>query len=262
MSFLLEVGEQCIKDNYGGKLLANCLNTVKTKIGSEKLGELWQKRGVDVAKFLPVDANVNKFLEDNKLECIVGGGSPCAEEPPRLRSADDVRKQATNSSHELRKQLQLALRENPWRDNDKVMIFIDKNFASHLQQLEFVRALSTEVLLESIPENSIDDTIEEEILTNRAVLLNKYIQNIEPLELQCLYAVQNIVEDKSHPRGLACKLFETLYHADVVSESGFNTWKNQKPTDPRGYGVTASSVTKFFTWLSLNEEDKTTTSRQ
>jgi len=38
MSFLLEVGEQCIKDNYGGKLLANLLNIVKSKIGSQKLG--------------------------------------------------------------------------------------------------------------------------------------------------------------------------------------------------------------------------------
>ena len=49
---------------------------------------------------------------------------------------------------------------------------------------------------------------------------------------------------------LLCKLFETLYDEEIVSEDAFVQWESSSdPAEQRGKGIARVSTARFFDWL-------------
>ncbi|EFX79527.1 hypothetical protein DAPPUDRAFT_244701 [Daphnia pulex] len=81
-------------------------------------------------------------------------------------------------------------------------------------------------------------------------VLKRYVDNIADRELQLLYAVQALVTQRQHPKGLMQGIFETLHDSNVVSEEGFESWVSvDDPLEREGKAVALKMITPFFTWL-------------
>jgi len=114
----------------------------------------------------------------------------------------------------------------------------------------FIRALATAVTESAIDGNGTDSKLNGPALKSRTEVLRKYVDNVAERELQFLFAVQSIVTQRQHPKGLIQGIFEILYDSNVVSEEGFETWVNiDEPSEREGKALSLKSITSFLTWL-------------
>ena len=96
-------------------------------------------------------------------------------------------------------------------------------------------------------------------LKEKLPIVVKFVDGIDKLELQVLFALQALSVKHQHPAGLLERLFNSFYENDVVSEDSFIEWEASKnPEEMEGKGVCVKSVQKFINWLRTNDDDTPT----
>ena len=76
------------------------------------------------------------------------------------------------------------------------------------------------------------------------------------LQLQALYAIQELVHRLEHPTKLLHTILERLYDLELISEESMIEWeKSTDPEEQKGKGVALKSCTQFFKWLKEAEEE-------
>ncbi|WP_411016093.1 hypothetical protein, partial [Salmonella sp. s51884] len=119
---------------------------------------------------------------------------------------------------------------------------------------EFIRALVSVVCLGAVKGEDINSRCDRELLKKRSVLMRRYIDGDDKLELQALYEVQNLNYSLENPPGLLRLYFDVLYDEDVISEDTFYSWRDSGDSvEQTGKGTALKSVTSFYTWLEESD---------
>ncbi|XP_034238219.1 eukaryotic translation initiation factor 4 gamma 1-like isoform X2 [Thrips palmi] len=224
-----------------GLLLKNIMQVLDKEKGSSWIKDNWNKCGATWCDFLE-EKDVSDFLkENNNLESFSGGA---------LASNTEM------TQEEIQNKLLDFLNSNETFDG--IQGWIKSNVGDRTNEPAFIRALMTAIcrncLQEAQPSNKL--TLNEEKLSQDK-LLQRYLENKEDLELQCLYAVQALVTQLEHPQGLIVSIFNALWEYNVISTDAFLAWfKSDDPQETEGRGVCRSSLASFLTLLSETEEDE------
>lgn len=236
-----------IQFNKAGLVMAEALNTaVQYSTNEEAITALWIESGLTWDQLLEKGLNIDEFVKDKKVEYT-------------------LKKAAAPQSHASKIQEELLSLLKAKADQKKVMDFIDEKVpANELKSPDFVRELTNVVCTSTLAEDENKQCIcEKELIKIRKNILLRYIDGNKALELQAAYALQQLVSNLNHPRGLLTSFFEELYDGDIISEETFFSWETSKEF-PDGKGVALSDVKAFLTWLKKadeesNEEDSTST---
>nr|CAH0113662.1 unnamed protein product [Daphnia galeata] len=169
---------------------------------------------VQLTSILPSNVDPNAFLAQHT-------------ELDFLSKVDSILKSETPSTSQVnisfRYSLEKYLRDATHLTTDEVCSWIQEKYVGDVNHA-FIRALGTAVIESSIEGRGTDSKLNNIVLKNWTVVLRCYVGNIPDRELQLLYAVQNLVAKRKHPKGLIQGIFETLYDSNVVSEEGFESW--------------------------------------
>jgi len=95
---------------------------------------------------------------------------------------------------------------------------------------------------------------EDECFKKRLMVLKKYVDENQDLQMEVLYALQITVAKLEHPPKLLNNMFNVVYDVDVVSEQVFCGWRD-KGTETFGKGNSVISVKTFFDWLDCAETE-------
>ncbi|XP_067140206.1 eukaryotic translation initiation factor 4 gamma 3-like isoform X2 [Centruroides vittatus] len=242
LAFLKDAAEPCKANGTAGKLMSELLHIVLKNQGSKRVAQLWKSSGLSWSDFLNENENITDFIKQNKLECTI--------------SKDDNQQQPLEklSFDKIKEKLDTYLRKDA--DNEIIFDWIDANIEEKDRDTEFVRALAT-----SLVENSIEGEVsvsrfDKKKLLPRLPLLQKYLDLEICLELQVLYALQAIVNRLEHPKGLLINIFQFLDDQDIISDEAFIQWEQSTdPAEQEGKGVALKSVTSFMLWIREQEDD-------
>ncbi|XP_067139313.1 eukaryotic translation initiation factor 4 gamma 1-like [Centruroides vittatus] len=242
LAFLKDAAEPCKANGTAGKLMSELLHIVLKNEGSKRVAQLWKSSGLSWSDFLNENENITDFIKQNKLECTI--------------SKDDNQRQPLEklSFDKIKEKLDTYLRKDV--DNGVIFDWIDANIEEKDRDTEFVRALAT-----SLVENSIEGEVsvsrfDRKKLLPRLPLLQKYLDLVICLELQVLYALQAIVNRLEHPKGLLINIFQFLDDQDIISYEAFIQWEQSTdPAEQEGKGMALKSVTSFMLWIREQEDD-------
>lgn len=127
-----------------------------------------------------------------------------------------------------------------------------------------VRTLVTSLLesvIQGIGGPSSEIQLDDQLLKLRAPILKlaldtKDSQKDGELQLQALYAIQELVHRLEHPTKLLHTILELLYDLELISEESMLEWEaSTDPEEQKGKGVALKSCTHFFKWLKEAEEE-------
>jgi translation initiation factor 4G len=135
---------------------------------------------------------------------------------------------------------------------DDVVNWITANVGELVKENKFVRTLVTALFENSIVRQKwVGDN-----LKSHYKLLQKYVDNNSNYELQCLYALQALIQKLEHPKGLLLTICNQLYEDAIISQDSFIAWEvSTDPAEQDGKGVALKQLTSFFTQLKENEEE-------
>lgn len=201
---------------------------VKSKGDAATVERLWSSANVQLDSILPQGVDVNKFVKDNNLEFL--------------------------SKSDFKSNLEQYLRGSQC-STEEIYSWIQKQTRGEIN-VTFIRALATAVTESCIEGSGTDSKLNVHLFKSRTEVLRKYVENIADRELQFLFAVQSLVTQRQHPKGLIQGIFEILYDSNVVSEEGFETWVNiDEPSEREGKALSLKSITSFLTWLKEAEPE-------
>ncbi|XP_046645694.1 eukaryotic translation initiation factor 4 gamma 3-like isoform X2 [Daphnia pulicaria] len=198
---------------------------------------------------LPSSVDLNSFLaQHTELEFL----SKIHSTPRGSGSVGNSISSATPASQvniEFQHSLEKYLRDATQLTTDNICSWIQKQYVGEVNSA-FVRALVTAVTENAIEGRGLDSKLNDTALKNRTEVLRRYVDNIAYRELQLLYAVQALVTQRKHPKGLLQGICEILYDSNVVSEEGFESWVSvDDPLEREGKAVALKMITSFLTWL-------------
>nr|SVE89601.1 EOG090X0GPB [Daphnia sinensis] len=198
-----------------------------------------------LTSILPSGVDPNAFLAQHKeLEFL----SQIDSIP---RSSGSVGKSSSNAPPssqvyiDFQHSLEKYLRDASQVTTDDVCSWIQKQNVGEVNSA-FIRALVTAVT----ERRGTDSKLNITVLKHRTEVLRRYVDNAADRELQLLFAVQTLVTQRQHPKGLIQGIFETFYDSNVVSEEGFESWVSaDDPLEREGKAVAMKMITSFLTWL-------------
>ncbi|CAH0558222.1 unnamed protein product [Brassicogethes aeneus] len=217
------------------RFVGTLLLTVAEAKGQGFLKSLWQ-----VSQLRLTDVTGGKepesFVRDFKLEFLNDANTPAGEGE---FTYDQI--QAKLTEFFINK-----------KNVDEIGSWIGANVGDRVKENKFIRALVTAILKDSIKK----DSLSVEIFHRHLVLLQKYIDNNSESELQCLYAVQSLVNEMEHPKGLLLSIVNNLYEPWAISLESFLAWEaSTDPAEQAGKGVALKQLNQFLTELKDDQED-------
>jgi len=227
--------EPLVSSNKAGLVVAEAMNTATSKISDEDtMRKIFTDSGLSWADLLEKGRDVDEFIKDKKLEYTT---------------------QAPKTSHASQIQEQLLQLLSAKSDEKAIFEVIDKQVSDEERKSpEFIHNLTYVVCKASIKDEGKDCTCDKDLLNNRKRIFLKYIDGNKRLELQAAFALQNLVAELNHPRGLLTTFFEEFYDGDIITEETFDSWESSKEC-PDGKGVALSEVKDFLHWLKKAEEE-------
>ncbi|XP_022239686.1 eukaryotic translation initiation factor 4 gamma 3-like [Limulus polyphemus] len=242
LSYLREVVEPCVVSGTAGKLLSAVLHGAARNLGSIKVGEMWKKSGIQWMEFLPSGQNIDKFIEENKLQFTVS----VAESLP----------DAQLSMEQIKEKIEFLLQKKR-ATNEEILDWVEIYVGEERRKnSQFIRALISAIVENAIVGEGNSCKLSDSVITQRTEVLQKYLDSNEDLELQALFGLQALVNKLEHPKGLLLDTFNVLYDLDLISDEAFKKWEQSTdPAEQEGKGVALKSVMTFFTWLKEAEEE-------
>ncbi|KAJ9596730.1 hypothetical protein L9F63_012236 [Diploptera punctata] len=230
-----------------GKLIAELLDLLVKDKGPGWIREKWSEAGLKLSEFIPED-EVDSFVKKYKLEYVVGDAATV----PAANTSAPI-----NWDHVQQKLVQFLDAEQTLPPSfDEVCAWISANVGEKVKDSNFIRALVTAICQTAIISQKTTMKLNEKHLQNQQKLIIKFVDNNEERELQCLYAIQALLNKLEHPQGLLCQIFQTLWDDGTISNDSFIAWQESNdPTEQAGKGVALKSLTTFFTALREGDED-------
>lgn len=230
---LHSICKDLLSNGHGPRLLPPLFKLLVDTNSVGYLHKIWSKSGLKLNDWMPAQ-QVPSFIENNQLEYL---------------ESDDSGPKTPNIER-----FQFKLQEFFDSDTpvDKIISWIDDYVGDQVKDVKFIRALATAIFENSIKRNKLA----VDVITRHYKLLQKYVDNDATLELQCLYALQALINKLEHPQGLLFSICNQLYEDGVFSQESFITW--EQSTDPaefEGKGVALKQLTSFFTQLKENDID-------
>jgi hypothetical protein len=149
----------------------------------------------------------------------------------------------------------------PQNENrDSINKWIKKNIDEAVKEGWFVRALTEAIYTYTLkPEENSEPRFDEagsKRLGAYYPLLIAYVANQEKLELECLFAIQRVLNKLEHPHAITRQIFEHLWESgEVVSSNGFLAWEsNADPKEQEGKGVMVVTLTSFFSLIKTTDD--------
>lgn len=229
--------------------VAAVLKELVKALGVDGTERIWIMSNAPLTSILPAGVDPNAFLAQHKeLEFL----SQIDSIPRSSGSVGKSNSNAPPSSQvyiEFQHSLEKYLRDASQLTTDDVCSWIQKQNVGEVNSA-FIRALVTAVTESSIEGRGTDSKLINTVLKHWTEVLRRYVDNIADRELQLLFAVQTLVTQRQHPKGLIQGIFETLYDSNVVSEEGFESWVSvDDPLEREGKAVALKMITSFLTWL-------------
>ncbi|KAJ3594964.1 hypothetical protein NHX12_004269 [Muraenolepis orangiensis] len=236
-----EISKPLVPSGKAGGLLSKILMLLCKEMTHKKVGVMWIEAGLNWSSFLAKDEDVNKFVTEQKVEFTLDAEESKGDEKKPL------------AGEEMGAQLDRLLQDKA--DNQRIIDWVEANLNEQQSTgNQFVRALMTSVCQYAI---ICDNPYKVDVMQirERAILLQRYLSD-EPKELHALYALQALMVHMEQPANLLRMFFDTLYDEDVIKEDAFYKWESSKDSaEQTGKGVALKSVTTFFTWLRVAEEE-------
>lgn len=120
----------------------------------------------------------------------------------------------------------------------RVCLLIQANVGERVNENQFIRIMVTAIIEDAVI--AVNDTrkLRREKLVAHYSLLQRYIDNKEQLELQCLFALQALVHKWEHPSGLLLSILERFWEDNLLSTDSFLAWeKCNDPAEQEGKGM-------------------------
>jgi len=268
--------EPLVSSNKAGIVMAEALSVAVQVTGSEeKIAALWSQAAITWDKLLAADEDVGNFVKDRKVEFTLKGadnnsvGGAETVKPTNMKEDTPATKTTTpsannndNNKPSLQSEMIDILTNTQQQQSseaeryEELIRFIEtRTEASERKSVAFIRALTVAVCSSTIarnPQNVCE--CRTDLLKKRKNILLKYIDRKKELELESVYALQELAEQLEHPIGLLDKLFMELYEGDVITEETFLQWESSR-VQPVGKGSALSSVKDFLIWLKKAEEE-------
>ncbi|XP_044267926.1 eukaryotic translation initiation factor 4 gamma 1-like isoform X3 [Tribolium madens] len=227
--------ELIIEQGHGAKLLGALFKLVVSEKGPNFLTSCWQASGLSLESFMN-QSQVESFIKDNKLDFLCGGA-------PATVQNQLTYEQIHNKLREF------YAKKIPF---DDIVNWITANAGDRVKDGKFVRILATSIFDHAIVRHRL---VVENLKANYK-LLQKYVDNKPEYELQCLYALQALIQKLEHPKGLLLTICNQLYEDAIISQDSFIAWEaSTDPAEKDGKGVALMQLTSFFTQLKENEEE-------
>ncbi|XP_060516621.1 eukaryotic translation initiation factor 4 gamma 1 isoform X2 [Cylas formicarius] len=224
-----------IDNNKAANILKPLFDLVICEKGPNFLQHIWQKSNLQLSDFIP-SSEVPLFVKNNNLEFLVGGDSPVGH--------------CELTYEQIRSKLSEFLQNGTCFDD--IVNWISANVGERVKENKFIRVLATAIFENSIQKNKLV----ADVLQRHTKLIHKYVDNNSNLELQCLYALQELVRKLEYPQGLLLSICDKLYEESTFCQESFILWEgSDDPAEQGGKGVCLKQLTSFFTSLKENEEE-------
>nr|CAB3241846.1 eukaryotic translation initiation factor 4 gamma 2 [Phallusia mammillata] len=140
------------------------------------------------------------------------------------------------------------IKENVDQDLHSDPGFISVLITSCLQHITKNASLAPEIDRSLAVTKEVQEK-EKALLSGIKVVLQKFIHDKPDLQLRALYAVQVFCHGAKFPKGLMLRLFDLLYHEDIIDEEIFLKWKEDVNDEYPGKGKSLFQVNSWLTWL-------------
>ncbi|KAI1283210.1 Eukaryotic translation initiation factor 4 gamma 1 [Halotydeus destructor] len=232
------------------KLLGSMLKTGVSLTSESLVQDAWSNSGLSWSDILGPNVNVEEYLKSNKLEFTTASPS----------SKDSTNATSSQLSDKIKEDL---ISKSRIGTNDEIAAVISENFNVPTIKPALASALFQSIIrgcIEPPTDESTGDAayrLNEKTLTERAKYMAPFIQGLseaEEVELSCLFALQELVEQLAHPSKLLDSIFRTLYHKDVISSEAFLAWEASSKVT-KGKAMAVLSVKDFLKWVSEPKSD-------
>jgi len=148
----------------------------------------------------------------------------------------------------------MIARKKNSNENSELITYIEEHVSvENRKTASFIQVLTRTICSSSLIKGNQCEC-NKELLRRRKSILLKYIDRSKDLELEALFALQQLVYELKQPRGLLNCIFTELYEGEVITEDAFFVWEKTKDF-PLGKGHALSSVKDFLVWLKKADEE-------
>jgi len=233
-----ESGE-LVKKGFALEILGTVLDILRKEKGEKHAINVYKSSGLHVENLVPPDeknqvSNLETFLGRRNLQYLL----PMIPLERHVNEALD--------------------RKAPIMELVK---WIEKNVPqSTTSDPSFLRMIMCQVLKRIVPQPVPSDFSALEVQTkNFAPLLRSFATGstraAEAHQIQYIVAIQLYADEHGHPVGMMSKLFDNLYHDEVISEAAFTKWKDDIKDSTPGRDKAIREVGKWLAWLETAPEE-------
>lgn len=238
ISHLKTMATDIIATRGGGRLIKEMLHLLTYEMGPQYVRTMWANSKAKFSDFLPPNENVTEFVQKEQLEYVES-------------SATDLFKlKPVGPCNYVKLEKQIFRMLNDGESKDSIIQFITAN-VSNFDDKEFINRLINATIRYAYSFKGVDYA--EKLKELSVVLLQRFVENIEHRELQCLFAVQVLDRTMEHPQNLLKTAFATFYDSDVISTDTFILWRDSKE-EPCNKGVALTELRSILTMIAEARE--------
>ncbi|KAI4491072.1 hypothetical protein M0802_010489 [Mischocyttarus mexicanus] len=229
-------------ESCAGKFLGELLAKLSQEKGSKWVADNWDQSRLSLSDIIDPDKeNIEKIAKEYRLEFLIGD----------YNSAKSSNNEEL-SLPQIHEQLKKLMKEKSF---DDICSWITEIVDNRVKDPKFIRILMTAILETSIV--PLNDTwkLNENKFTSLQLLINRFVDTDEVLELQCLYAIQAYMTKIEFPYGILRSIINKLSGDNIISSDAFLAWqKGEDPAEHEGHSVAIMTLTAFFTSLQEAED--------
>ncbi|XP_043492131.1 eukaryotic translation initiation factor 4 gamma 1-like isoform X2 [Polistes fuscatus] len=226
-----------------GKLLGELLAKLSQEKGSKWVADKWDQSRLSLNDIIDSEReSIDKIAKEYHLEFLIGDYNSA-----KSSNNDEL------SLQQIHEHLRKLMKEKSF---DQISNWITEFVNNRVKDPKFIRILMTAILETSIePLNENIWKLNENTFSNLELLIHRYVDTDEVLELQCLYAIQAYMTKIEFPLGILRSVINKLSGDNIISSDAFLAWqKGEDPAEHEGHSVAIMTLTAFFTSLQEAED--------
>lgn len=215
-----------LKKKFIKELIVYCTK----ELGPNFTCTMWRNSGWKWTDFVP-ESEVEKFIKDCNFGFIESTNSTT---PIPIFGTTDISKVIDRVTNLLEED----------SSKDSIMDYINGNV--RVIDKQFIRELTTTLCKNAILHENNNYKLNKNKFQEVCIpVLQRYVDSKDERELECLYAIQLLINKLEHPSGVLSELFGELYDSDTIPQDTFMKWRDSKE-EPTGKGVAVKGLNQFF----------------